>query len=207
MYSTRTGLILAFHGCDASVVKKVLNGEEKLSFSKNDYDWLGFGNYFWDNSPSRALQFAKMLQKYPNTNNNTKITKPAVIGAILNLGYCLDLLDYSNLTLLKLGYDILIQKNTESGEPIPINHGGITKNKDLLFRNLDCAVIETLHQVRREQKLREFDSVRGVFWEGSELYLNAGFKSKNHIQICIRNPNCIKGFFLPQDLNKNYSNV
>ena len=40
-----------------------------------------------------------------------------------------------------------------------------------------------------------FDSVRGVFFEGENLYPNAGFKAKNHIQVCVRNPNCIKGFF------------
>ena len=42
---------------------------------------------------------------------------------------------------------------------------------------------------------KAFDSARGVFVEGEALYPNAGFNEKNHIQICIRNPNCIKGFF------------
>jgi len=27
----------------------------------------------------------------------------------------------------------------------------------------------------------------------------AGFKEKNHIQICVRNRNCIKGYFLPRE--------
>jgi len=42
-----------------------------------------------------------------------------------------------------------------------------------------------------------YDSVRGVFVEGNELYPTAGFRDKNHIQIAIKNPECIKGFFLP----------
>lgn len=43
----------------------------------------------------------------------------------------------------------------------------------------------------------EFDTVREVFVEGDELYPIAGFKEKNHIQICVRNLNCIKGYFNP----------
>ncbi len=63
----------------------------------------------------------------------------------------------------------------------------------------DCAVIEYLHLKRIERGLKLFDSVCGVFIEEQELYPGAGFHDKNHIQICIRNPNCIKGFFLPRN--------
>lgn len=73
-----------------------------------------------------------------------------------------------------------------------------------MLRNLDCAVIETLHKVREDEGLRAFDSVRGVFWEGNELYPQAGFREKNHIQLCIKNPNCIKGFFLPREVDIDY---
>ena len=51
-----------------------------------------------------------------------------------------------------------------------------------------------------------YDSVKGVFWEGQELYPNAGFREKNHIQICVCNPNCIKGYFLPRGINQDYPN-
>ena len=40
IYSRRSNLIIGFHGCDKSVVEKVLNGYEDLVFSTNDYDWL-----------------------------------------------------------------------------------------------------------------------------------------------------------------------
>lgn len=51
-----------------------------------------------------------------------------------------------------------------------------------------------------------YDSVRGVFLEGGELYPDAGFREKNHIQICVRNNNCIKGFFIPKNMDDNYPN-
>ena len=89
LYSRRSNLIIGFHGCDQTVVDKVLAGEENLIPSTNDYDWLGNGIYFW---------------------------------------------------------------------------------------------------------------------EGHSLYPNAGFAEKNHIQICVCNPNCIKGYFLPRGIDTAYPN-
>ena len=43
-----------------------------------------------------------------------------------------------------------------------------------------------------------------MFFEGKDLYENAGFKEKNHIQIALRNPNCIKGYFVPRELDTKY---
>ncbi|SEN29954.1 hypothetical protein SAMN05216436_11456 [bacterium A37T11] len=71
---------------------------------------------------------------------------------------------------------------------------------DLLQRELDFAVIEWTHEWQKRTDKKEFDSVRGVFWEGNPLYPTAGFPEKDHIQICVRNLDCIKGYFLP--LNK-----
>ncbi len=187
-YVSRTGLILGFHGADKSTVERVLRGEVELKGSENSYDWLGNGIYFWDNSPSRALEWAHELSKRPGS----KIKEPAVIGAILDLGYCLDLLDYRNLSAVKAGYDLLCATTPS----LPKNTG---RSADLLKRELDCAVIETVHQYNKLQGEDGFDSVRGVFWEGAELYPGGFFKEKDHIQICIRKTDCIKGYFLPLD--------
>lgn len=83
------------------------------------------------------------------------------------------------------------------GQEMPKNKT-VKGSKDKLLRELDCAVIENLHAMQRQIQLKPFASVRGVFVEGEELYPGAGFHDKNHIQICIRNPNCIKGFFIPR---------
>jgi hypothetical protein len=201
MYSRKTGLILGFHGCDKKVVEDVVSGKKKLKHSTNDYDWLGHGIYFWDYNPSRAMAFAKQLANSPKFKH--KVKEPSVLGAVIDLGFCLDLLDNSNLELIKLGYEIL--KNIKPNN-MPVNKS-IGDSGDLLLRNLDCAVIETLHTVWEENNRKPYDSVRGVFSEGKELYKGAGFKEKDHIQICIRNPNCIKGYFAPLKLNITYERV
>jgi hypothetical protein len=44
--------------------------------------------------------------------------------------------------------------------------------------------------------IKLFDSTRGVFTEGGEAFEGSAIQTKNHIQICVRNLNCIQGFFL-----------
>lgn len=59
------------------------------------------------------------------------------------------------------------------------------------------AVIETLHAARTTVSEAPYQTVRDVFPEGKEVYPNAGFKDKDHIQICVRDLSCIKGYFRP----------
>lgn len=77
---------------------------------------------------------------------------------------------------------------------------------DLLLRNLDCRVIEYLHNLNSENNEHEYDSTKGVFIEGNPVYDNSGIYEKTHVQICIRNPNCIKGYFSPRDIDPNFNN-
>lgn len=106
---------------------------------------------------------------------------------------------------LKEAYHTLVDTCKLADIDLPQNTD-IGKSKDKLMRRLDCAVIETAHQINEEAEERTFDSVKGVFWEGEQLYPGAEFREKDHIQICVRNPNCIKGFFLPRKLNDNFPN-
>ena len=88
-----------------------------------------------------------------------------------------------------------------SGLELPKNEGA---TQDRLLRKLDCAVIEHLHarieaeRANGEATLAPFDSVRGLFSEGAPVYEGSGFRKKTHVQICVRNPNCIKGYFNPR---------
>lgn len=195
MYSKRSGLVLGFHGCDLEIRNKIVSTKgEILKSSENKYDWLGHGIYFWENNHIRALNFAKELKNNPPKGKENLIKEPAVLGAIIDLGHCLDLIDSKYLEVLKVSYEYLCESSKKHNLEIPKN------SKDLLIRNLDCAVIQTAHQMNTELKKPSYDSVRGVFFEGDDLYENAGFKEKNHIQIAIRNQDCIKGFFIPRDL-------
>ena len=68
LYSHRSNLIVAFHGCDKSVVEKVVLQQDSLLASTNDYDWLGSGMYFWENNETRAMQWAIEASARPNSH-------------------------------------------------------------------------------------------------------------------------------------------
>lgn len=198
LYSSRSNLYIGFHGCDKSVVEYVINGGN-LKPSQNSYDWLGHGIYFWENNEARALQFAEEASK----RKSSSIKNPAVIGAVIDLGYCLDLTDMSCLYEIKQSYNALKMALNEVQLP---RNKVVGTSSDLLIRNFDCAVIEFEHTINEKAKVKSFDSVRGIFVEGDELFPNSGIREKNHIQICVRNPNCIKGYFLPRVKDEKYSN-
>jgi hypothetical protein len=66
---------------------------------------------------------------------------------------------------------------------------------DGLLRRLDCAVIQMVHTIRSDRGDQPIDSVKGVFIEGDPIYEGSGFHEKTHVQIAVRNPECIKGVF------------
>lgn len=200
LYSSRSNLYIGFHGCDQSTVDVVLNGGT-LKPSMNSYDWLGHGMYFWENNNQRALEFAIEASK----RKDSSIKKPAVIGAVIDLGYCLDLTDAACIYEIRQSYDALCKTLIAAGKELPLNKA-IGAGGDLLLRELDCAVIEFEHSINETARVKSFDSVRGAFFEGNEIFPNSGIREKNHIQICVRNPNCIKGYFLPRGKDDTYSN-
>jgi hypothetical protein len=202
LYHIQSSLVFGFHACDREVGEALLVGSAGFKPSENDFDWLGHGMYFWENNLTRAQEYAVELAA-----KRKKIKDPFVIGAIIKLGYCLDLTDAFSLNLLKSEYLEMVRLFDESGLPIPKNESIHKADTDFLYRKLDCAVIQFMHSAMEQSGQKSFDTVRGVFWEGKELYPTSGFKEKNHVQLCVRNPNAIKGYFRPLEADRAYSPV
>ncbi len=193
MYDRLPGLVLGYHGCDRGVGEAVLAGQTDLKSSQNAFDWLGHGIYFWEHNPTRAIEWASLLRESPR-KGRSRIKDPMAIGAVIDLGFCLNLLDAQFLSQLPIAFAKLQNLHLALGEPLPRNRA-LRGSSDLLLRHLDCAVIETLHQLRVDEKKPAFDSVRGVFVEGDPLYPGAAIQKFNHIQVCVRNPGCVRGYF------------
>jgi hypothetical protein len=189
-----TSFILGYHGCDQTVAAHVFSGRKSLRPSENDYDWLGDGIYFWEHNAQRAYQFACEIRDGIRPGKRP-INKPAVVGAVIDLGLCLNLLDSRYILMVQRAYEDLVENFEEVGTPLPSNSLGA----DRLLRKLDCAVIRMLHETRKRENEAPFDTIRAAFIEGGPLYENAGFAAKNHIQVCVRNITCIKGYFRPLD--------
>lgn len=203
-YELLPSFLIGFHGTDKKTAEKIFSGKGHLSPSKNDYDWLGRGIYFWEYSPLRAHQFVQ--EKFTWQGRQEEV---AVVGAIINPGLCLNLLDAKGLSYLEAGYDALLTER--GGEKFLPKNG---EGKALWERKLDCAVINMVHELRAFTQsdewqnqnldttpLQSYDTVRGAFWEGGPIYPNARIEKKNHVQICVTSPSSIIGYFRPiQDI-------
>ena len=98
MYSKPPHLVFGFHGCDETVFDEVVRRGGQLDFSTNDYDWLGSGVYLWEGSYERALEWAQ---------DSPSIQEPSVIGAVIDLGRCLNLTDSQYTDILATEYEIM----------------------------------------------------------------------------------------------------
>lgn len=193
-------LVVGYHGCDRSVGEGVLMKNEHLAPKTNPWDWLGTGIYFWEGSPRRALAFAE--EKKKRGWGEVPIVDPYVIGAIINLGNCFDLTDIEAVRELPAHHALLLETLRATGAPIPENRSPRgDEHHDLVLRNLDCAVMNFAMDSfdRRAPAGRScyYQTVRGVFLEGTPIYPGARIFEKTHVQIAVRDPACILGFFKP----------
>lgn len=69
---------------------------------------------------------------------------------------------------------------------------------DLLRRFSNKAVFDQVHVLREQEGLPAYQTVSTPFLKGEPLHANTLFKLKTHIQIAVRDPTCIKGYFLPR---------
>ena len=105
-------VVLAYHGCNFDTAQELLGGSP-FQPSTQDYDWLGAGSYFWENDPVRAFQWAM--------EPRLKFDRPSVVGAVIELGNCLDLTTQSGIAAVKVAYEGFVALNQKNGTPVPKN--------------------------------------------------------------------------------------
>ena len=116
MHRLTSSFILGHHGCDRRVGERLLAGKA-FKPSNNDYDWLGPGIYFWEANPVRGLEFAEEASKRKTSN----VSKPFVIGAVIELALCLDLTTSSALDWVRIAYESLVDVTRAAGLDLPSN--------------------------------------------------------------------------------------
>ncbi len=164
--------IVAYHGTTVATAKRLVDGGDFLPSNKT-FEWLGKGIYFWEYAPKQAWWWTADLRGN---------ARPAVVGAMIRLGNCLDLLDPANVRSLRMVYDDIIPKWEAVGRAIPRN----VRDK----RRLDCAILNWVYD-QSDATPMPIETCRGVFvptdkekrvWKGSWIYQEA------HLQICVREP-------------------
>jgi len=92
---------------------------------------------FLGSHPQRGLDFAIET----SSHKQISIEKPAVVGAVIDLGLCLDLTTLGAIEMVKTAYLSLKTTFATAGKDLPKNAS------DRLLRRLDCAVIQHLHTI------------------------------------------------------------
>lgn len=83
--------------------------------------------------------------------------EPAVVGAIIQLGICLDLTNEHDTRNLRRAFELVRDAYAAAGQDLPINGG---RTSDLKARRLDCLVI---NYFRAKVAAVEYQTVRGAF--------------------------------------------
>lgn len=97
-----------------------------------------------------------------------RVRKPAVIGALIQLGNCFDLMDTRFTSDLADGYAIWSSRLMTRGVELPKNAGG---TPELKLRRLDCAVLNWyLDMTATMDPPQSYDTVRCGFLEGCPVY-------------------------------------
>ena len=195
--SLHTSFVLAYHGCEEKVGKKLISDGGPIRHSNTGKEWLGPGFYVWESDPVRALEWA---------TGKKKIKKPYVVGVVLDLGHCLDLMSRKSLEALRESYEMLTEtmRNSQALDSYHSDNDSLIANttEKTNTSRLDCEVINYLHRkTDKSKKRKKFDTVRGLFLDGGELYSGSRFHKKTHIQIAVITDGCVKGFFEVRDLN------
>jgi hypothetical protein len=168
--------VVAFHGTRRAAARSLIRGEA-FGVSENDDDWLGHGIYLWEYAPQQAWWWAR--RRYG--------ADAAVVGSLVRLGRCLDLLDPSNTGLLGAAHDDLNETLAAAGQKLPANANN--------HKYLDCAVFNWLYELL-DRDGRRVDSCRAVFvplqlGKMPRLWTRSGVFAGAHVQLCVREPSNI----------------
>lgn len=165
--------IVGYHGTSVDIAARLVDGHP-FGSSANDDDWLGHGIYFWEYAPQQAWWWA--------CRRHSK--SPAVIGAMIRLGRCLDLLDPGNVPVLKQAHSVLRSDMKSAKREMPKNAN--------THKYLDCAVFQHLFS-EMDALGYEYETCRAVFVpiEGGKLprlWMRSGVFQGGHIQVTVRRP-------------------
>src|SRR5437016_2589974 len=103
--------VIGFHGTTSAIAAELVAGAPFLPSTRTD-EWLGTGVYFWEYGPKQAWWWARTIKGHAN---------PAVVGAMIRLGNCFDLLDSQNVEVLRTAKDGMMALLERKKHPVPKN--------------------------------------------------------------------------------------
>jgi len=166
--SPRTSPHICFHGTSEGQAESILR--EGFSPSCNDGEWLGHGIYFWDSLDAAWLWADKYFSE-----------RPAVIGATVMLGHCLDLDNAREVAnFLSEVHRELVAEFANHGNTLPTNAGA--------DKYLDCLV----YNRAASSTYPPVDSLVCTFRGGNPIYSGASVHESTRRMYCVRTSTLIQ---------------
>ena len=79
-------ILIGYHGCDITTRDGFVSGKKHPRISKNSYDWLYDGLYFFEGDSDRSLKLATAASMRSNhALTKQPIATPAVVGVVLDI--------------------------------------------------------------------------------------------------------------------------
>jgi hypothetical protein len=177
--------VIGYHGTRRSVALEIVQGNRDFSYSRNRDDWLGHGIYFWEHAPQQAWWWAERRRRRRKWDEEV-----AVLGSMIRLGNCFDLLDPAHVKYLESVFQRYQLVEQAAGRQLLENANN--------HKYLDCAVFQYAY-ANLEAAGKKVDSSRAVYvptGKDKRVWKRSWINRQAHIQICVRDPACILGTWL-----------
>lgn len=182
----RQHIIRGYHATDRDSAERIFTHGFKVS--QNEYDWLGWGIYFFQDTKRYAKYWAE------NERAEGLIKDPVIIGANIEYTGFLDLLEKQDRELLKQFYRLLESSNylevAQARARQPQHKPGAPPSA----HPLDCLVIQRTTSIADKNRIR-IRAIRAIFFEGAPIYQNSHIFDRQHIQIAVRDPTLIVDYW------------
>ncbi len=166
--------------------------------SRNEWDWLGKGVYFFESAPTLARDWSEQLTARLATKGI--VAKSAVVSATLRLDGCIDLLDNEWVGAIQECAGRLTAEGmlkTQHGLRLRSagNEASVICDYDMplssyRYNAADCQVMNALWGYLRDDG-DTAPSIRAPFVLGKQLFSNSFFFHESHVQIAVIDPSVI----------------
>lgn len=163
-------VVRGHHGTSQESLPRIL--DEGFRSSRNEWDWLGDGTYFWQDDFDRALEWARQLHG----------AGAVVVEVAIDLRDCMDLNSREWFNLLSDFGDEVIADMKASGITLPVQTGKRhTRDRLVINRLVDVLASEGI----------PIASVRKMFPEGNPAFEGSALLSQSHVQIAVRDQSVV----------------
>ena len=166
--------VYGYHGTSIKNARTIL--QDGFELSRNHYDWLGTGAYFFQDAPNRAWEWAEQHH-----------SEPAVVSALISSENFIDLLDIEWFPILEESHILFVRECEKTGIPIP-KQTPKSGTHQLDYAVMNYAIAKVI-EVHYDTKVY---GVRAAFEEGEPAFKGSHLLNQAHVQIAVRDTSAVK---------------